>query len=92
MYWPPSTLMTSPVMCRALSLTRKAITSATSSGVPMRPRTTSDFDFSSASGGIPWTISVEMIPGQTTFTFTPNFPSSRATLLERPMTPALAAE
>ena len=70
MYWPPSTLTTVPVTCRARSEHRNATASATSEGAAARPSTVYATALSNASLGSFFVISVSTSPGATTFTFT----------------------
>ena len=69
-----------------------------SSGVPTRPtgisRLAAAFQSSKSTprrSAVAWVISVSMKPGAMALAVTPNLPSSRARVLVKPCSPALAA-
>ena len=89
---PPSTPSTCPVTKDAASEAKKATTSATSSGVPMRQSGVSSRKACKVSSSKQRFISVAMTPGSTQLTVMPEGPSYLASARVRPSIPALVAE
>src|SRR5438105_8234657 len=92
MYSPPFTRRTSPVMNDARSEPRQATASAASRAVPARPSEAPSAIAFFAASGSSFVMSVSIHPGLTAFTRTLRLPSSRASDLVNPMSPAFAIE
>src|SRR5690606_1213924 len=86
---PPLMPMTWPLMYPAASEHRNATSAATSSGRPARPAGTSCFTASAGKASAAMRPSIT--PGATTLTVMPRLAISRASDLEAPWSPALAA-
>src|SRR3954452_11677391 len=84
---PPSTTIDWPVTYEAAGEARKAISAATSSGVPGRP--TGVFAPARSSSSVEDAVAIQ--PGATLLTVMPLGPSSSARARVSPSTPALAA-
>src|SRR5205085_11666628 len=87
---PPSTGTTAPVTYAAASEHRKAMTSATSSGVPNRPRGTCAASAPRRSSDSASVMAVVIGPGSTALQVIDRDATSRATDRVSPMRPALA--
>jgi RNA polymerase sigma-70 factor (ECF subfamily) len=91
---PPSTVHTAPVTYDASPEARNAMTAATSSGRPMRPRGTSASSRARSSGS--WRhesfIGVSVMPGKTPLTRMASAARSAAMTRMSPTSPALLAE
>lgn len=92
MAYPPDTFNTSPVIKPERSDPKKYIASAASSGEPVRRSGVFKANSSRDDGSTHSVIFVSIKPGATAFTLIFEGPSSFASALVRPMTPALEAE
>ena len=86
-YWPPSTFMTSPVICLAFSDAGNTMTFAKSSGWPTRFKTISFKAISTilSRESESHSMAVSIKPGATAFTLTLNAPSFLARALVNPI-------